>query len=198
LLLLAGGCRQGLYDQARYEPYEASAIFADGAASRPLPAHTIARGFLREDPVLHGGTTAQGGFAATFPVAVGSELLARGRERYNVFCQPCHGLSGDADGMIVQRGFKEPASFHEPRLRFMPAGYFVYVMANGFGQMPSYASQVPPEDRWAIAAYVRALQLSQGVPAVELTDADRARLAAGAAVPTDTAAGSHPPGEHQP
>jgi mono/diheme cytochrome c family protein len=178
LLLAAAGCRDGMFDQAHHEPYEASAFFDDGAASRPLPPNTIARGFLREDVVLYTGVTADGSYAGAFPasIEVGEKLVRRGRERYDIFCQPCHGLSGHGNGMIVQRGFKQPRSFHEPRLLDMPPGYFVNVMTQGFATMPSYASQVPHEDRWAIAAYVRALQASQAFPAGELTEEEREQI----------------------
>lgn len=177
LLLGVAGCRQGLFNQARYEPYEASEFFADGAAVRPLPAHTIARGHLREDVALYTGMEADGTFAPAFPMPVTEELLGRGRERYEIFCQPCHGGTGAGNGMVVQRGYKQPQSFHQERLRNMPAGYFVNVIAQGFGTMPPYAGQVPPEDRWAIAAYIRALQASQAFPVGELTPEQMAELA---------------------
>lgn len=195
LLLGATGCRQGMFNQARYEPYEASEIFADGAAVRPLPAHTIPRGHLREDVALYTGLEAPGTYAAAFPMPVSEKLVRRGRERYDIFCLPCHGATGAGNGMIVQRGYKQPQTFHQDRLRNMPAGYFVNVIAQGFGTMPSYASQVPPEDRWAIAAYVRALQASQAFPAEELTPEQIAALseppAAGGADGETTEEGSH-------
>lgn len=176
LLLGAAGCRQGLFNQARYEPYEASEFFEDGAAVRPLPPHTVARGHLRDDTALYTGMEDDGTFAAAFPMPVEEALVRRGRERYEIFCQPCHGGTGAGDGMIVERGYKQPQTFHQDRLRNLPAGYFVNVIAQGYGTMPPYASQVPPEDRWAIAAYIRALQASRAVPESELTPDQRAAL----------------------
>ncbi|MDH3403311.1 MAG: cytochrome c [Acidobacteriota bacterium] len=177
-LLVFAGCRQGMYDQARYEPYEDSDFFADGRASRLLVEGTVPRGWLRADPVLYTGIGADGGFAAELPVALTRELVERGRQRFEIFCSPCHGRTGDGLGMIVQRGFKQPASFHEARLRAMPYGYFFDVVTNGFGQMSSYASMVPVADRWAIAAYVRVLQTSRYIAVDELPAEDRRRLEA--------------------
>lgn len=158
--LALAGCRQGMFDDAKYEPYEASEIFADGSSARPLPAGTVARGLLADDRVLATGLGEDGLFAAN-PLPITREMLLRGRERYDVFCAPCHDRVGTGDGMIVRRGYTRPPSFHEPRLRQVPDGYLFDAITRGFGQMPSYASQVPPEDRWAIVAYLRALQLSQ-------------------------------------
>ena len=172
------GCRQDMHDQAKYEPYEVSDFFADGQASRlPVPG-TVARGWLREDPHLYRGIGEDGGFATTLPMELSRDLVERGRERYDIFCAPCHSRTGDGLGMIVQRGFKQPASLHEVRLREMPYGYYFDVMSNGFGEMSSYAAQVPVEDRWAIAAYIRALQLSRQVDVAELTGAERRQLEA--------------------
>ena len=174
--LLTVGCRQDMHDQAKYEPYEVSDFFTDGRASRlPVPG-TVARGWLREDPHLYRGIGPDGGFATTLPMPLSRELVERGHQRYDIFCSPCHGRLGDGLGMIVQRGFKQPASFHEARLREMPYGYYFDVMTNGFGEMSSYRAQVPVEDRWAIAAYVRALQLSRQVPQNQLTAAERREL----------------------
>lgn len=160
-LLALAGCRQNMHDQAKVEPYETSPIFADGAAARPLPAGTVPRGFLRQDRGYSTGLDAAGSLVATSPVPVTRQLLARGRERYDVFCSPCHDRVGTGRGMIVRRGFTQPPSFHAPRLKASPPGYLVNVMTEGFGVMPSYAAQIVPADRWAIAAYVQVLQLSQ-------------------------------------
>lgn len=178
LVLLTVGCRQGMFDQAKYEPYEASTLFADGGSSRPLPQGSIPRGHLRADRGFHTGIGPGGEIVAQFPMEVDRKLIARGRERFNVFCLPCHGPAGAGNGMIVQRGFKRPPSFHIERLRNQPPGYFVNTISQGFGQMSSYASQVPPADRWAIAAYIRALQLSRHFPEDELTEQERAALEA--------------------
>jgi mono/diheme cytochrome c family protein len=191
IVALAGAaCRQGMYDQAKERPLAESEFFGDGLASRVPPAGTVARGWLREDRALHTGLGPDGKFVSELPAAVTFDraLLVRGRERFDVYCAPCHGRQGNGLGMIVQRGFKQPESFHVDRLRAQPIGYFYDVMTNGFGQMSSYASQVPVADRWAIAAWVRTLQFSRNAPVSELTDADRAALeTAGAAPPAPPA-----------
>jgi hypothetical protein len=166
-----------MHDAPRYEPLEASTFFADGRSSRTLVANTVARGQLKEDRHLYEGIV-DGKPAETFPMPVTAEVMARGHERFNVFCSPCHGRTGEGDGMIVQRGFRKPPSFHEDRLRNAPVGYFFDVMTHGFGAMQDYSAQVPVADRWAIAAYVRALQFSQratvdDVPADRRADLDR-------------------------
>lgn len=170
-VVLLAGCRQprqAMYDQEKYEPYETSTLFADGASARPFPQGTVARGALAEDRPYHTGTLPDGSFVAEIPVAVDRALLARGRERFDVFCSPCHGRLGEGNGMVAQRGYKRPPSYHVARLRTMPDGYFFDVITRGFGQMPSYATQVPVDDRWAIVAYVRALQLSQNARLADL------------------------------
>lgn len=171
-LVLLAGCRQGLYDQAKYEPYEASAQFPDGASSRPLPAHTVARGHLREDVGYYTGKDAEGQFVTAFPMEVTREVLERGRQRFGIFCSPCHGMTGVGNGMIVQRGYKRPASYLEPWVQEMPPGFFFNAMTEGYGVMPSYASQVPPQDRWAIAAWIQVLQAARGVPIPQRPPAD--------------------------
>ena len=164
-LALAGACRQDMHDQPKYKPLRESEIFADKRSSRPLVEGTIARGTLREDAAFFAGKDAQGGFVTELPVKLTPQLLERGRSEFEVFCSPCHGRTGRGDGMIVQRGFKKPPSYHTDRLRQMPIGYFYDVITIGFGAMPDYASQVAPADRWAIAAYLRTLQFSQYAPA---------------------------------
>jgi mono/diheme cytochrome c family protein len=149
-----------MHDAPRYDPLEASTFFNDGRGSRTLVANTVARGALREDEHLYAGKI-DGQLTDMFPMPVTAEVMARGQERFNVFCSPCHGRTGQGNGMVVQRGFRAPPSYHEDRLRNAPAGYFFDVMTHGFGAMPDYASQVPVADRWAIAAYIRALQFSQ-------------------------------------
>jgi mono/diheme cytochrome c family protein len=172
-----GACRQDMHDAPRYEALEASTFFDNGGSARTLVANTVPRGYLREDELLNTGKLA-GQFTTTFPMAVTADVMARGQERYNVFCSPCHGRTGVGNGMIVQRGFRQPPSYGEQRLRDAPAGYFFDVMTNGFGAMQDYAAQVPVADRWAIAAYIRALQLSMNatvadVPADRRSDLDR-------------------------
>jgi len=169
------GCRQDMHDTPRYEPLEATTFFADGRSSRTLVANTVPRGQVREDRHLYEGIV-DGKPAETFPMPVTAEMMARGRERFNVFCSPCHGRTGEGDGMIVQRGFRKPPSYNEDRLRNAPVGYFFDVMTHGFGAMQDYSAQVPVADRWAIAAYIRALQLSQRAPLDEVPAERRADL----------------------
>jgi len=161
LVALAGGCRQDMHDQPRYETLEASAFFADGRASRAPVAGTVARGHLFEDEHLYFGKVG-GEFVETFPFPITMETMTRGRERYDIFCAPCHDRLGTGQGMVVKRGFSGPASFHDQRLKDARAGYLYDVIARGFGRMSGYAAQIPVEDRWAIVAYVRALQASRG------------------------------------
>jgi hypothetical protein len=174
-LLLLAGCRQKMADQPRYEPLARSTFFDDGRAARPLEEGTVARGQLRNDQHLYTGKEG-GKLVDTFPFSVTLERLARGQERYNIFCSPCHDRVGTGQGMIVRRGYRAPASFHIDRLRQAPAGYFFDVMTNGFGVMPDYAQQVHPEDRWAIVAYIRALQLSQHATLADVPQVQRQQL----------------------
>jgi mono/diheme cytochrome c family protein len=169
------GCRQDMHDAPRYEPLEASTFFADGRGSRMLVANTVARGMLREDDHLYQGKI-DGELTDVFPMPVTSDVMARGQERFNVFCSPCHGQTGQGNGMVVQRGFRAPPSYHEARLRDAPAGYFFDVMTHGFGAMFDYSSQISVSDRWAIAAYIRALQRSQQATIDDVPAARRAEL----------------------
>lgn len=164
-----------MHDAPKYEPLEKSDFFADRQASRPLVDGTVARGFLREDELLYTGKV-DGDFAPLFPFQITEEILLRGQNRFNVYCSPCHGRTGSGRGMIVQRGLKQPQSYHSQRLLEMPPGYFYDVITNGYGVMYSYASRVKPEDRWAIVAYIRALQYSQAAPLEDLPEEDRQRL----------------------
>lgn len=180
-----------MHQAARYDPLEASTFFANGSSARQLVADTVARGQLREDSLLTDGVVNDEP-VDTFPMPVTTAVLDRGQERFNVFCAPCHSRTGDGNGMIVQRGFRRPPSFHDDRLRNIPAGYFVNVIAHGFGAMQDYAAQVPPADRWAIAAYVRALQLSQRATVDDVPAAERQKLestSATAATPAASQAG---------
>lgn len=190
------GCTD-MKDQSRYEPLEASSFYADGQSARPLVEGTVARGQLRDDDRFHRGLGPDGKFVEDFPLPVTAELLARGRERFDIFCSPCHDRTGAGNGMIVRRGYKRPPSFHEARLRQVAPGYVFDVMSNGFGQMASYAAQVPVRDRWAITAYIRALQLSQYSPASNVPTDVRRRLDQGETVDTRAPSGEgHEPSGH--
>lgn len=172
--LLLAGC-QDMQDQPRHDPLEPSEFFPDRRSARPLLAGTVPRGEAAEYTPPYTGRTEDGELLDAYPFAITVEVLQRGRERYDIFCAPCHGLDGYGQGMIVQRGFAPPPSFHIDRLRQAPAGHYFEVITNGFGQMYAYGYRVPPDDRWAITAYIRALQLSQDatqqdVPADELQE----------------------------
>ncbi|HEY3578939.1 MAG TPA: cytochrome c [Pyrinomonadaceae bacterium] len=177
--LIGGACRQDMQDQPKMKPYRSTSFFGDGLAMRqPVPG-TIPRGYLRSDPVLFTGKKEKSAQSApspssasgnqnpygddtdTFPFPITEETMQRGRERFEIFCSACHGLSGHGDGMIVRRGYRKAANFHEDRLRQAPVGHFFDVITNGWGAMPSYAPQVPVQDRWAIIAYIRALQTAE-------------------------------------
>lgn len=175
LAAMLAGCLQDMANQPRYKPLEASTFFKDGRSARPLVAGTVARGQLREDEHLHTGKV-NGQLAATFPFPITAEVIERGGERYNIYCAPCHGALGDGRGMIVRRGYKQPPSFHIDRLRDAPPGHFFDVETNGFGAMPDYSAQVAAEDRWAIIAYIRALQLSQRATMDDVPASERDKL----------------------
>ena len=162
-------------DQPRYEPLEASRFFADGQSSRPRVEGTVARGELQENAALYTGKSGDK-VVDRMPVALTPEVLARGRERFDIFCSPCHDRVGAGSGMIVRRGYRQPPSFHIDRLRVAPDGHFFDVVTNGWGAMPSYATEVPVEDRWAIVAYIRALQRSQHATIADVPPAERGRL----------------------
>jgi mono/diheme cytochrome c family protein len=179
-LTVSAGCRQDMHDQPKYEPYEKSDFFTDGRAMRPQVEGTVARGQLREDARLYTGKEGAA-FVAAIPLPVDEALVRRGQERFGIYCTPCHGLRGLGNGMVVQRGYRTPASFHDARLKAQPDGYFFDVITHGFGAMPDYAAQVPVRDRWAIVAYIRALQLSQSATLADVPEAERARLASGTA-----------------
>jgi mono/diheme cytochrome c family protein len=159
-LLLLSGCHDDMRDQPRYETFEASAFFPNGQSARPVPKGTVARGTLAGDEAFVTGKN-DGQFIRQVPVELDRPLLVRGQERFNIYCSPCHGRTGLGDGMIVRRGFRRPPSLHIERLRNAPAGHFFDVMTHGFGAMPRYGPLTSPVDRWAMVAYVRALQLSR-------------------------------------
>ena len=182
VVLLAGmvalaGCRQDMHDQPRFKPFAESDFYTDLRSARPPVEGTVACGQLHEDSYLYTGKIGNNpGDYMPFPVT--DEILARGQQRFNIYCSPCHSRMGDGNGIVPSRGFpRKPPSYHTDRLRKAPLGYFFDVITNGFGAMPDYASQIPPRDRWAIVAYIRALQLSQ--------DATAADVPAGQSVPSE-------------
>ena len=175
------GCRQDMHDQPRYKPLARSDFFGDDRSARPRVEDTVARGHLRDGSLLYTGK-AGADFADAFPFRVDSAVLHRGQERFRIYCSPCHGQVGRGDGAVVRRGFRnKPANFHVDRLRQKPAGYFFDVISNGFGAMQDYSAQIAVEDRWAIVAYVRALQLSQNATLQDVPPARRAELGRGTA-----------------
>jgi hypothetical protein len=172
-LFLAPGCRylkQDMANQPKNKALSPSEFFEDGRSERPLVENTVARGSIADDELFVPKDS------NNFPLPVNRELLERGEERYKIFCTPCHGLQGDGNGMIAMRGMKHPPSFHQDRLRQAPYGHFFDTITNGFGAMYGYSAQIPPRDRWAIIAYVRALQLSRNAKAADLSAELREKL----------------------
>jgi hypothetical protein len=172
-LIFGGGCeylRQDMANQPKNRPLSPSEFFGDGRSERPLVENAVARGAIADDELFVPKDS------NNFPLAVDLKLLERGEERYNIFCTPCHGLQGDGNGMVAMRGMKRPPSYHQDRLRQAPNGYIYDVMTNGFGQMLGYSAQIPPRDRWAIIAYVRALQLSRNAGVADLPAELREKL----------------------
>ena len=168
-------CQQKMAEQPRYRPLAKSDFFDDQRASRPLVEGTVARGHLQADEYFYTGKT-NGQPVDRFPFPITKDMLLRGQERYDIFCSPCHDRVGTGLGMIVRRGYRPPPSFHIDRLRSASVGYFFDVMTHGFGVMPDYAEQVPPADRWAIVAYIRALQLSQSAKFADVPERERQAL----------------------
>ena len=188
LVVAAAGCRQDMHNQPKAIPLRESMFFKDASSARPLVEGTIARGTLKDDEVFFTGKNGAVEVDA-LPFALTAEVLDRGEQRFNIYCTPCHGMAGNGDGMIVRRGYRQPPSYHIDRLRTAPLGHFYDVMTNGFGAMPDYRGQIAPRDRWAIAAYVRALQLSQHAPATAFPEEERQKLSKPAAAAA--------PGEHK-
>jgi mono/diheme cytochrome c family protein len=169
------GCRLDMHVQPKYKPLDPSDFFGDGRSARPEVPGTVARGYLRTDELLYTGKL-NGEPADAFPFPITRKVLKRGRERYNIYCSPCHDYTGSGRGLVVQRGFPPPPSYHLERLVKAPAGHFFDVITNGYGAMYSYASRVTPEDRWAIVAYIRALQLSRHATLEDAPPQERERL----------------------
>jgi len=174
-LIVVSACRQDLHDQPKYVPLRESTFFGDGRSARPLVEGTVARGHLRDDALLYTGRVGKED-ATAFPFPIDARVLARGRERFDIFCSPCHGRTGQGDGMVVRRGYRRPPSYHQDRLREAPVGHFFDVITNGFGAMPDYASQIAAADRWAIVAYIRALQLSEHATLADVPAGERDRM----------------------
>ena len=189
-LALASGCRQKMANQPRYDPLEPSDFFSDGMSARPRVAGTVARGEMSDDPFFDSGKR-NGQVADGFPMGVTLELVNRGHERFDIYCAQCHGRVGDGNGMIPSRGYRRPPSFHTETLRKAPTGHLFDVMTNGFGAMPPYKNQIPPRDRWAIAAYIRALQLSQHATIEDVPVTERGQLDSGGLKPAAPPEGGH-------
>jgi len=177
-LLLQAGCRQDMHDQPKYKPLSVSSFFPDGRSARPIPVGTVSRDELDETDSIHTGNAPNGAFLDTIPVPVTEALLRRGQERYDIFCTPCHDLLGTGHGMVAQRGFKIPSDLNSDRVRQLPPGYIFQVITNGYQAMPDYEDQVPVEDRWAIVAYLRALELSRHATMAEVPPQSRTQLEA--------------------
>ncbi len=167
--------RQDMANQPKNRPLSESDFFADGRSERPLIENTVARGSIANDELVVAKDS------NAFPVPIDEKLLERGESRYKIYCTPCHGLQGDGNGMIVMRGMKRPPSYHIDRLRQSPNGYYFDVITNGFGSMYSYSAQISPKDRWAIIAYIRALQLSRNAKASELPESVRGKISSAGA-----------------
>jgi mono/diheme cytochrome c family protein len=178
-LALVVGCRQDMQDQPKYKPLAASRFWDNGASARPLVENTVARGHLDDDVEFYTGKTASGTLVEALPLPFTPQLLKRGQERFNIYCSPCHDRVGSGRGMVVRRGFKAPPSYHIDRLRQAPVGHFFDVMTNGFGAMPDYRAQVGAADRWAIVAYIRALQWSQQATLADVPPEEAAKLKSG-------------------
>jgi mono/diheme cytochrome c family protein len=174
--LSLAACQQKMADQPRYKPLAKSEFFGDDRSARPAVEGTVARGALQTDELFYTGKIG-GKEADVFPYPIGETMFRRGRERFDIYCAPCHDRTGRGEGLVVRRGFRPPPSLHIDRLRQAPVGHFFDVMTRGLGAMPDYAEQVNPQDRWAITAYIRALQLSQQARLSDLPENERRRLA---------------------
>lgn len=175
-LVMCTGCRRDMQQQPKYTPVEKSLFYSDGRSARPIPPGTISLEQVDEDPAMTTGSSG-GKFLHTIPVPVTAELLTRGRERYDIFCSPCHAYTGDGNGAIARRGFKFPANLNGQDIRNAPPGYLYQVIVNGFGAMADYSYQIKSvRDRWAIVAYIRALELSRNATLNDVPPPERARL----------------------
>lgn len=192
--VLSGACRQDMHDAPRYDPLEASTVLAGGASAQPLVEGTVARDHLGDDVLQTTGKV--GGQPATvFPFAITRADLDRGEERFNIYCSPCHDRRGEGQGVVVQRGYRQPPSYHIDRLRQAPPGYFFDVITNGFATMPDYRAQIAVDDRWRIVAYIRALQLSHNATTADVPAGELQTLNAAGTTPAPAAAPA-PAGGH--
>ncbi len=175
VIFVLSGCTMTMRDQPRIDPYEPAPFFQDEQSALLPVEDTVPYDQAKTDEALYTGQV-EGQYVEEYPFPITQEDLEYGMERYNIYCAPCHGFTGDGDGMIVQRGFRQPPSFNQDRLREAPPGYFFYAITHGFGTMPSYANRIPVRDRWLIIAYIEALQLSQHAPVEELPLRDAVEL----------------------
>jgi mono/diheme cytochrome c family protein len=176
MLALTGCFGVGMYQQARYNPLAPSDFFSDGRSARPIPAGAIPQGTVAVGNPVLSGKGADGNPVQEIPVPVTMELLQQGQDRFTIYCTPCHGTTGDGKGVIVQHGMPQPPSFHTEAMYQAPAGHYFDVITNGFGKMLPYGYRVKPDERWAIVAYIRALQLSQNANQQNLPPEDRQKL----------------------
>jgi mono/diheme cytochrome c family protein len=173
------GCYQKMgIAQPAFDPYQPSDFFDDKSSARPMVEGTIPHGMLRDDDFLYTGKVG-GQYVTSFPFPITKDVLDRGEQRFNIYCSMCHGRTGEGDGMIVRRGYKKPPSYHSVDIVSQPNGFYFETITNGFGVMPPYAPQVPVEDRWAIVAYIRALQLSQSATVADIPPDELSKLEAG-------------------
>jgi mono/diheme cytochrome c family protein len=193
MLFALTGCRDDMHNQPRYKPLAASEFFADRRSERPEIEGTVARGHLKIDSARYTGKF-NGEDIDQFPIPITRADIERGRERFNIYCTPCHGRLGDGNGMVVLRGYRQAASYYSDKLMKAPVGHFFDVMTNGFGAMPSYASRVQPDDRWRIVAYIRALQLSESAKLTDVPPDQRQNLKLEPA-PNGLSQGGNPPAE---
>jgi len=175
VLFIVSGCRQDMHNQPKYVPYRSSEFFQDGLSERQQLVNTVARGELREDAYLYTGKvgTKEGD---RFPFAITQAVMERGRERYDIYCSPCHSRVGDGNGMIVKRGYRQAANFHDQKYATQTVGHYYDVISHGSGAMPDYAAQIEPADRWAVAAYIRALQYAQSGTMADVPADQRGQL----------------------
>jgi mono/diheme cytochrome c family protein len=175
VLLLTGACRQDMHNQPKYVPYRSSEFFPDGLSERQQVVGTVARDQLHTDEYLYTGKIGAKE-QDVFPFPITQAVMERGRARYDIYCSPCHSRVGDGNGMIVKRGYRQAANFHDPKIIALPVGHYFDVITHGWGAMPDYAAQIEPADRWAIAAYIRALQYAQNGTMAEVPAEQRSGL----------------------